>query len=235
MHRTSIAACAAAMLCVAFAPVPEVPRPATPGSTLITGDSMMSVLERDLRRELRSQGAVVQMDSRLGSGITKPFLFDWLAYAERQAAVLAPPVTIVFLGAGDVYPIRAGRREVPCCGPAWVAAYSRRAGRMLRSWLRGGSGRVYWLTLPTPRDATLARVQRAIDRAVSRAVARAGPGARRIDLVPVFTPGRRFRRHMVVDGRREVVRLLDGVHLAPAGARLAARRIRAVLERDGLL
>jgi uncharacterized protein len=244
MHRSSIVACAVAALTLAAAPADGIEPPAAPpgtpadppaGTMLITGDSMMTVLEGALAAELSARGAAVRMDARIGSGITKPFLFDWVAYAQRQADVVAPKVTIVFLGAGDVYPIRVGRRSVPCCGAAWVDAYARRAGRMVRSWLRGGEGRVYWLTLPTPRDRGLARVQRAIDRAVTRAVARTGPRAARIDLVPVFTPGRRFRRRMPWAGRSEVVRLLDGVHLSPAGARIAAGRVRAVLQRDALL
>jgi hypothetical protein len=250
MHRTSILACAAAALSLAAAPagaarpptLPEPP-PAPPGfpagppggTMLVTGDSMMTVLERALAAELSAHGAGVRMDARIGSGITKPFLFDWVAYARRQATLVAPSVTIVFLGAGDVYPIRVGRRDVRCCGRAWQAAYERRARRMVRAWLRGGQGRVYWLTLPTPRDRRLARVHRAIDRAVARAVARAGPGAAVVDLVPVFTPGRRFRRAMPWAGRSQVVRQLDGIHLAPAGARIAAGHVRRALQRDALL
>jgi hypothetical protein len=202
---------------------------------LITGDSMMSVLEQALAAELAARGAGVRMDARIGSGLTKPFLFDWVAYARRQAAVVAPRATIVFLGAGDIYPIGPPARRATCCGAAWRAAYARKAERMVRSWLRAGRGRVYWLTLPTPRDKQLARVHGAIDRAVARALARGGKGAEVVDLVPVFTPGRRYRRTMPWAGREQVVREDDGVHLAPAGSRIAAAIVRRALQLDGLL
>jgi hypothetical protein len=216
-------------------PVPESAAGAPAGTLLATGDSMMQVIEHAVARELGAHGAGVVLDSRVGSGISKPFLFDWVAYARRQALLLRPRVTVVFLGAGDIYDLRVGGRPVRCCGPRWEAAYSRRVLRMLRSYQRGGDSRVYWLNLPTPRDRRLAAIHRIVDRAVARAVRRAGDGARVIDVVSLFTPGRRFRRAMRWEGRRQVVRMADGVHLSAAGARIAARHIRAVLQRDRLL
>lgn len=198
--------------------------------TLATGDSMMYTTYRELAYELERHGAAdVRSDARIGSGITKEDLLDWRALAARQARELAPTATIVFLGAGDVYPL-AGH-EWGTAG--WIAAYERRVGAMLRSYLR--TGRVYWLTLPTPRDAGLARVFRVNDRAVARAVRKAGPRAAVVDITPAVTRGGRFARKLVVDGRRQAVRQLDGVHLAPAGARVASRVVRARLQADGVL
>jgi hypothetical protein len=207
--------------------------PARAQLTLATGDSMMYVTYRELAFELEQFGADVRSDARIGSGITKEDLLDWRALAAEQARSLRPAVTIVFLGAGDVYPLTVGSVEYAWGTSGWVAAYERRVGAMLRSWLR--TGRVYWLTLPTPRDPDLARVFRVNDRAVARAVRRAGPGAEVVDITPSVTRSGRFARKLVVDGKREAVRQLDGVHLAPAGARLAARVVRARLQEDGVL
>lgn len=223
--RTLTVVAAAAALLAAPAPARAA------GPVLLTGDSMMLVLERALAPELRAVGAEVRTDSRVGSGITKPFVFGWGALAQRQALEVRPAVTIVFLGAGDVYPL--GR--VRCCGSRWVAAYARKAEAMIRSWLRGGSGRVYWLTVPTPGDPRLAVINERIDGAVARAVAAAGSGAAVLDLVPLLTPGRRYRRRMPWAGRTEVVRQLDHVHLSRAGSGIAAGHIRSVLQRDGVL
>jgi len=218
---------------------PNLPPPgAVPGPggwTLVTGDSMMYVAEKQMQRELGAWGASVHADTRVGSGITKPFLMDWLYYARRQAELVAPTATVVFLGAGDVYDIRVGRRTVRWGTRAWREAYARRVYAMVRSYLRGGRGRVYWLTLPVPRDRRLAAVFRTIDAAIARAVRRAGPRARVVDLRPVFTPRRRYRHRMRVDGELRVVRQADGVHLSPVGARVAARIVRAEMQRDGLL
>jgi hypothetical protein len=203
---------------------------------LLTGDSMMAVIEAATSQELRLRGVDVNTDSRVGSGITKPFVFDWVTTAPGQARVVAPDVTVVFLGAGDIYPLRRRGRMVGCCGAQWAAAWSERAAKMIRAW-RDDTGRpgarVYWLTLPTPRDRGLAKVHGIINRAIRRAVALAGERAATIDLVPVFTPGRRYRRTMVWAGKRRVVRQADGVHLAPEGARIAAATIADALAADG--
>jgi hypothetical protein len=198
---------------------------------------MMGVIEAAASQELRLRGFDVATDSRVGSGITKPFVFDWVKTAPGQARVVAPDVTVVFLGAGDIYPLRRRGRMVDCCGSQWVAAWSERAAKMIRAW-RDDSGRsgarVYWLTLPTPRDRGLAKVFAIVNRGIRRAVALAGERAAVIDFVPVFTPGGRYRRTMVSEGKRRVVRQDDGVHLAPEGARIAAVTIADALAADGL-
>ena len=42
---------------------------------------------------------------------------------------------------------------------------------MMSSYRRGGAGRVYWLTLPTPRDGERARIYAAVNRAIKAAAA----------------------------------------------------------------
>jgi hypothetical protein len=113
---------------------------------------------------------------------------------------------------------------VECCAAGWVAEYARRVASMMRSYLRGGRSVVYWLTLPAPRRGDFARVYRAVNAAIRRAAARVGggDGARVIDLVPVFTPGGRFRAIVTFRGRTVSARQEDGVHLSPAGAAIAA-------------
>ena len=71
---------------------------------------------------------------------------------------------------------------------AWVEGYARRA----QAADRASTGRTIWLTLPAPRDRGLARVFRGVNRAIVRATRE--QGARLLDLVPVFTPGWRYRR-----------------------------------------
>jgi hypothetical protein len=228
-------ALATAVLWFALAPSAGAD-PASP-KVLLTGDSMMGVIESAASQELRSLGAEVETDSRVGSGISKPFIFDWVTTAPGQARVVAPDVTVAFLGAGDIYPLRRHGRMVPCCGPQWVTAWSERAAKMIRAW-RDGTGRpgarVYWLTIPTPRDRGLAKVFAVINRAIRRAVAAAGERAEVIDLVPVFTPGGRYRKTMVVGGRRVVVRERDGVHIGGDGTRVAADVIARALAADGV-
>jgi uncharacterized protein len=198
--------------------VPE-PRPPGPGPVaLITGDSMMQVIERKLERYLESRGLLTVKDSRVGSAISFPRLLNWVTYAGRQADQLDQDATVAFLGAND---FRAFGK-VRCCRRAWVRAYARRAGRMIEAWRRDGAGRVYWLALPRPRYRDLARVFRAVNRAVRRAARRAGDGVRVLDLPSAVGGPRRHRKR-------------DGVHLSLSGARIASELVVAALERDGLL
>jgi hypothetical protein len=101
----------------------------------------------------------------------------------------------------------------------------------MRSYRRGGRAVVYWLTLPIPRGAALARVLRAVNRAIVRAAATAGAGAHVLDMRRVFTPHDRFQQTACYRGRCFSARQPDGVHLTNAGARVAAdiiaRRLRA--------
>ena len=93
---------------------------------------------------------------------------------------------------------------------------------MMRSYLRGGRSYVYWMTLPAPRPNSFARVYRAVNAAIRRAGRRVGGGARVIDLVPVFTPGGRFRQHVSFRHRTVDARQADGIHLSVACASIAA-------------
>ena len=178
---------------------------------LVTGDSMMYVLQQPLARRLAALGHEVTTDGRFGTGITKPHILDWQEHAIEQASRFHPETTYMFIGANDLFPILGAR----CCGRRWVELYARRARRLIRIY-----GRVIWLTLPAPRDRGLARGFRAVNRGIRRAVD--AEGADLLDLAPVFTPGWRYRRRMVWEGERVVVRQLDGVHLGHEGVKIAA-------------
>jgi hypothetical protein len=211
----------------------RVRRRAGPLLVLAAGDSMIQVLDAALGDRL--PGARVHSDAHISTGITKPAMLDWPAHARRTARADRPDATVVFLGANDGFGLPGpGGAQEPCCSEAWIDAYAARARAMMASYARGGAGRVYWLTLPVPRSAAFARVFSAVNAALHRA-ARAYPGQVRIvDLVPVFTPGGRFRQTIRRDGRTIDVRQSDGVHLSPAGDRIAASLVVRAMRRDGL-
>jgi lysophospholipase L1-like esterase len=204
----------------------EARRPRARLRLLATGDSMIQIIDSLLAQRL-GHGARVTADAHISTGLSKPFMFDWLRHARGETARVRPEATVMFIGANDGFPIGRAR----CCDAAWIAAYAKRVTALMRDFRRGGAGRVYWLTIPAPRDAQRRRIYAAINRAIERA---AGAFERDevsvIDLVPVFTPGGRFRAS--IHGR--VVRQADGIHLNVAGARIAARLIAARLRADGL-
>jgi hypothetical protein len=216
------AACALALLATAAAPAhaqeEPAPPPPSPQRVLVTGDSLMYVMQDPLARRLRHRGYEVTTDSRVGTGLTKPWLMDWAKLAREHVEKLRPDVTFMFIGGNDVHSIRGER----CCGPRWVERYAERARELMAIY-----GRTVWLTLPAPVDPALGRVFRAINRALR--LAAAGDRAQLVDIVPVFTPHWRYRRAMLWNGERVIVRQMDGVHLGHQGVKIAADLATAAL------
>jgi lysophospholipase L1-like esterase len=201
-------------------------------SVLAAGDSMMQILDDDLHRRLAARGPVrVTDDAHISTGISKPFMFDWVAHAKATAASLKPDVSVVFLGANDGF----GIGDAACCGGVWQARYAKRAARMMRSYARGGQGTVYWLLLPTPRRPAFREIYTAVNHALRQAADRFPGVVRLVDLGQVFTPGGKFRPTMTWRGKRLTVRQPDGVHLSVAGAEIAAQVVMRRMRADGLI
>jgi hypothetical protein len=205
-------------------------RVARPGPLrlLATGDSMIQIVDSDLARSLK-RGTVIS-DARISTGVSKPFMLDWVAHARQQARSRRPDATVVFLGANDGFPIGGAA----CCGSAWIDAYARRVRSMMDAYRRGGEARVYWMLLPTPGRSSFAQVFRAVNAAVRRAARSAGPGVGLIDVGRVVAPGGRFRSAISYHGHTVTVRQDDQIHLSIAGAAIAADLIVEALRRDGL-
>lgn len=102
----------------------------------------------------------------------------------------------------------------------------------MNTYRQGGSARVYWLTLPIPRDDDFARVARTVNAAIEVAAQPFRAQVRVLDMSELFTPGGRYRDAMTVDGRKRIVREADGVHLNGTGAGVAAERVLDAVRRD---
>jgi hypothetical protein len=137
----------------------------------------------------------------------------------------------MFIGANDGFPMAGAE----CCGEPWIAEYARRARRIMRSYARGGRGRVYWLLLPAPRRGFFREIFPAVNAAVRRAARGLEDDVRVIDLVSVFTPGGRYRASMKIRGKRVRVRQGDGIHLNTTGASLAASIVIRALRHDRVM
>jgi hypothetical protein len=219
----------------AFAPGDLAPRPARRPlkRLLVTGDSMSQPLDVQLARRLTGDGVRVIRDAHLGTGISKSLLVDWTKLAPQQVADDDPDAVVMFIGANEGFPMKdPGGQNVNCCGPQWAAAYANRARAMMAAYRRGGRARVYWLTLPTPRDPARAKIAHAVNAAVRVAAEAYRAQVRIVDMNSLFTPGGRYRAAMPVDGTDKIVREPDGIHLNEAGAGLAAQHVIAALQAD---
>jgi hypothetical protein len=103
---------------------------------------------------------------------------------------------------------------------------------MMNTYRRAGAARVYWLTLPMPRDPRRQTIARAVNAAIDVAAQPFRSTVRVLDMTQVFTPGGRYRAAQDVGGRKTIVRRPDGIHLNDAGATVAAGIVMARLRAD---
>jgi hypothetical protein len=103
---------------------------------------------------------------------------------------------------------------------------------MMNTYRQGGAAKVYWLTVPTPRDPARARISHAVNRAIEVAAQPWADQVRVIDTVPIFTPGEKYRDAMDINGSEEIVRESDGIHLNEAGSSYLADRVLEHIDQD---
>jgi lysophospholipase L1-like esterase len=202
-------------------------------SLLVTGDSMSEPLDQDLAQRLDPRGVHVIQDPHIGTGISNSVLVDWGKLSTHQVRQYHPQAVVVFIGANDGYsmPDAAGK-QVNCCSAEWAAIYAGRVRQMMNTYRQAGIGRVYWLTLPTPRDSARAKISQVVNAAIEVAAEPWRDQIRIIDTVPVFTPGNRYRDSMPINGVPTIVRQSDGIHLNDAGSSLAATIVLGEIDAD---
>lgn len=202
-------------------------------SLLVTGDSMSEPLDQDLARTLDPDGVKVTQDPHIGTGISNTVLVNWGKLAAYQVRKYQPNAVVVFIGANDGYSMPgAGGKQVNCCSAEWAAIYATRVREMMNTYRQNGVGRVYWLTLPTPRDHARAMIANVVNAAIEVAAQPWATQVRIIDTVPVFTPGDKYRDSMTINGEPTIVRQSDGIHLNDAGSALAAKVVLQRVARD---
>lgn len=197
---------------------------------LVTGDSMSTPLDNEVARIFAGRkGVKVIRESHLGTGISKSLVVDWGKLSAQQVADEKPDAIVMFLGANEGFPMPGpGGKEVNCCGVDYATVYANRVRRMMSTYSQKSAARVYWLTLPAPRDRARHQVARAVNAAIKVAAEPLRSSVRVFDTVPVFTPGDRYRDAM----NGTIIRQADGIHLNEAGARIAAQDVAKMINRD---
>ena len=114
-------------------------------------------------------------DPHLGSGISNTLLVDWGKLAALQVREHHPDAVVIFIGANEGFPMLGPEgREVECCSTEWAAIYANRVRQMANTYRQNGMARVYWLTLPTPREAARRSIARVVNAAIEVGVAAVG-------------------------------------------------------------
>ena len=209
------------------------PPPRKPLHTLlVTGDSLSQPLDQELARRLAGSVKVVR-DPHIGTGISKSLLVDWGKLSVAQVKKDKPDAIVVFIGANEGFPMKGPTgKDVQCCGTDYAAIYASRVRQMMNTYRQAGVARVYWLTLPTPRDPARQKIARTVNAAISVAAQPWRSQVRVFDTVAIFTPGAKYRDAMDINGQQKIVRESDGIHLNEAGSSYLADQLLPVIDRD---
>lgn len=197
---------------------------------LAAGDSQMQILDGFMAQDLARYGVDVTSDARISTSLTNPGFFSWPNHARQQAPRLRPDVTVFFIGANDGFSVAGpGGQAVGCCSAAWSSGYANLVAEMMRIYLRGNAGRVYWFVLPAPRPANFQSVFNAVNAGIEQAARRFPGRVGLIDANAFFTPGDVYRNYMVYRGQGFVIHEADGIHLSTASdvidAQIVTRRL----------
>jgi hypothetical protein len=106
---------------------------------------------------------------------------------------------------------------------------------MMKTLLRGNAGRVYWITLPTPRPSNFKSVFDGVNRGIREAAARFPGRVGLINANAFFTPGDRYRDFMTYHGHGLTIHEADGIHLGPDGDRVLVSLIVDRLKADHII
>jgi hypothetical protein len=190
---------------------------------LAAGDSEMMMLDQYLAADLAPHRVNVTNDARLGTGLTLTYAFHWETHARQEAAAVRPDATVMFIGANDAYLVYgAGGRQIYCCGSAWSVGYAKLVAQMMRSYMRGNAGRVYWFVLPTPRPPREKYLFDGVNAGI-RLAAKEFPGrVALIDTNAFFTPHDQYRNYMTYHGHGFTIHQPDGIHLTSVSDLYAA-------------
>jgi uncharacterized protein len=202
----------------------------------VAGDSLAQVPGDALQRITNRALDVVDVESRLSTGLARPDLYNWFSRVQTVRAELRPKVAVFSFGADDAHDFMAGVPEGKTVGalgsPSWNAEYRRRVDGVTRE-LNAKGIYVVWLGLPIPDGPGFKKSFPIVNR-ILESVAHAHPKTSTyVDTWHMLDDAHgRFAPYLRVHGKLTQMRLPDGVHYtAAAGDLIAAqvlRQLRAV-------
>ncbi len=218
---------AAAPAAPVIANAADAPARPTGATVLLVGDSLLagslsSAISRTLATDSRFR--VVQA-LQSATGLSRADVFDWMTVAPALVEREQPRFVVCSFGANDAVAIEQGGALLDFGETEWRAAYRARVRQMMLT-LAGKGTAVLWLGLPPMRDKRLNERTAALNRLFA-ATARTVPGVEYLELKMLVSGADGDFATFGTDssGRFIRMRLDDGVHYSPAGARLVSRWI----------
>ncbi len=192
----------------------------------IVGDSIVRETSFALRKTLESANVPADSFISLGSGLTRPDLFDWHAKLRDIVTNSRPELVVVMMGASDIQDMKGNGQLLSRGTPAWDAEYARRLDGALEILAGGGVRQVFWVGLPDMRDAELNQFAHDLNGIIKTRVA-ARSFARFFDSASLLSkqPGQFSAYLPGPDGMPILARSTDGKHLSLQGGAILAQAI----------
>jgi uncharacterized protein len=210
-----------------------VPTAKHPLRLLVAGDSLTEYIGPVVADMATRAGPTRAFsDTHYGTGIVRPDYVDWSVVAGQEEARYHPDAVFVFMGGNDNQNMVAADGSIIYTHTAaWAREYQRRVEIVMRTWLKGGARRVYWLAMPPARQEYWSQTNAQMNLAIQRAAAQV-PGAVSLNLMGPVTNGGKYADFVTVNGQPTLVRTPDGIHLNTTGSQIVAGEILSLLKHD---
>jgi hypothetical protein len=181
---------------------------------------------------MRAGPARAFSDTHYGTGIVRPDYVDWSVVAGQEMSKYHPDAVFVFMGGNDNQNMVAANGSIIYTHTAaWTREYQRRVEIVMRTWLKRGARRVYWLAMPPARQDSWSQTNAQMNIAIQHAAAQV-PGAVYLNLLGPVTNHGKYADFVMVNGQPTLVRTQDGIHLNTTGSQIVANEIMGVIKRD---
>jgi hypothetical protein len=210
-----------------------VPTRHHPLRLLVAGDSLTEYLAPMVAdMAMRAGPARAFSDTHYGTGIVRPDYVDWSVVAGQEMSKYHPDAVFVFMGGNDNQNMVAANGSIIYTHTAaWTREYQRRVEIVMRTWLKRGARRVYWLAMPPARQDSWSQTNAQMNIAIQHAAAQV-PGAVYLNLLGPVTNHGKYADFVMVNGQPTLVRTQDGIHLNTTGSQIVANEIMGVIKRD---
>lgn len=183
----------------------------------VFGDSMADGLWAGLYRDLRGlDGVSVTKFSEVSTGLSRYDYVDIQAKTTRQIDEQAVDVAVILFGTNDAQGISIDGQVHAFGTEGWKAAYARRVDNLV-ALLRERGATVYWVGLPRMKRADFDDRMALINGVVEARMRALGvPYLESVSLTS-NADGDYEAYLSAADGRRQLMRANDGIHMSMAG------------------
>jgi uncharacterized protein len=220
-------------------PAPPPPRrafsPADQAALYVVGDSLAQTPgESIINQALATQsiGILGVTDTHVGTGLSRPEVFNWPAYLADEVARDHPDAVVLTLGSNDDQSLTGDGGGESFAGPDWLAEYHRRVGGLMDTITASDETTLFWVGIPPMRNTERYDNRYSIINDIIKAEAALRPG--KVVFVDTSTvlspPGGGYSDYLSnPDGSVVQVRAGDGIHFTREGGdRIAGAVLQAI-------